>query len=288
MIYKLCVVADTKRTLRSPDEIHISPSYDCHYRKWEWNGKRLSKEINLYPLPGIPKVSHQTHMEALPVFYAENKFHYTIAGNRSDGLGEEEPLSNRNTLFRRNLKLMRHVSLALCEPSQGSWPQNFDDRAEMFLPECLITVPKRCGSGLRTLDLQLVSTRKTPPVSTSSDTNDLEPQDPIRLLNGSSAVASSLLKLQPSLESLTITGFKSGADMDILEDLCLAVAPDCFWKKQAFRKWPSVELSRSVATHVGIGLGDRRFKTDYDMPGTGYAYQWELKQSHRADSRQNM
>jgi len=275
VIYELCVSTNTKRTLRSPDEIPLSPSYDCHYRKWD--GKHLSYEINLHSFPAILQVSHQIHSEAKPVFYAVNKFHYSIGGNRIDGLGENKPLVARNTPFRSNLRYMKHISLALCEPSHGSWGQGFKTRAEAILPKFLKEINKQCGLGLRTLDIQLVSTKRS--------STQPEPGIPIRLLSGNGAVASILLQLRPTLDSLRITGFAADASMDVLEDICVAVAPDCFWEKQAFRAWPSVELGKSVAASVHKRLGNRNFLSTRALIGMDYAYRWELGRVRPADSQ---
>ena len=190
MIDEACLVPPNKPILRSKEEIMLLSRLDCHYRLWHIHGPNIF--IRDLVEVSLLQVSRLIHNEAMPIFYAKNKFYYSISRHSVDKPGRDRSLSDRSTPFSRHFDKMSYISLGLYQPISEKWPLTFDTTAEMVLSRFLKEIDERCGSALKTLSIQHVFTKYE--------------DKPTLLANGPTAMI--LRQMIPHLKSLTLVRFK--------------------------------------------------------------------------------
>lgn len=246
VIYQYCLVPKGKPTLRNPEL--VPTRHPCHIQLCD---------------NAILRVCRMIYEEAIPVFFASNTFHHSL---RCKTIGLS-PISS-DTLFMRNLQHLRHVSLDVWA---GCWSEDFNPAANRLLSKFLDGVRGQCGESIRSLEIQLVSL--------ASDHSRSVP------LLGEGITTLAIQKLRPHLQSLTVVGYSSSwpHSSNVLEEFCLAIAPDEFWDKRRCRNWPGVSLPLAIdfRVHHHLEGGTPRSPTP-ESPE--YVDRWQIRWTTNRDT----
>lgn len=217
LVYGICLVPDGKPTLRSP----------------KWMLRKVKGDKHQLCDNAILRVCRMTYEEAIPIFFARNRFQHSID---CDTIDQDGLWISKDVMFQGSLHRMRHVSLDVFDMPVPRRSEEYPT-VDQLLSKCLDEVIRQCGEDIRSLEIHLL------------DCNDVCHWGWIpELGEGIPTISAAISKMRPHLQSLTIIGYNCSwsCSSRLLERLCLAIAPDELWEKRRCGSQPGVSHSQST------------------------------------------
>lgn len=179
-------------------------------------------------------VSRQINMEATPVFYGSNTFHYQI---RCKGKCDCLAMFSWSPSFMKNLSHMRHISIGYQEGVRDFHRRHYNPISEILLPRYLRMIQSRCidirSRFLLSLDIILVSKLVNICADENLDHNNFLGMGP---------TATALLEMKSKIEKLTIVGIGQSEPVNVHALFCSQIAPLQEWSKQCSGAWRFANL----------------------------------------------